>query len=442
MDHIFERDTFEENWFSYPKLYSRVVDRVNSGAKIVEIGSWKGKSSAYMAVEIANSNKDIDFYCVDTWEGSVEHTEEQKGDNLYQKFLNNMRPVEKYYFPIKLNSIDASKKFKDNSLDFVFIDASHEYEDVKQDIIAWLPKVKEGGILAGHDYTDYYPAVIQAADEILGRENLISSESCFIFHKNILNNFPSINVISITESTQRRDNLLQQLKKYKLVNKTEFIIYERYKEEKHSLSGTLLNRLSPDGRGPLTSHLKTVKYWLENTNEDETFICEDDLSLETVKYWNFSWEDFRRNIPKNWGVVQFVWVREIPDLFAFGDQFRNRCWCDWSAAGYLIKRSYAEKLVEHYHKNDSFTLEYSGKDANLRNESFLIPTVETILFTDFDDQNNRVYSFPLFVEDIKNCNTTKPQEIGVSPHNIYSHEEIIKFWQTNPELDYIFKAYK
>ena len=437
MDHIFQEEKFEENWFSYPKLYSRVVQRLNSGSKIVEIGSWKGKSSAYMAVEIANSTKDIEFYCVDTWEGSIEHTEEQKGHNLYNKFLDNMRPVENYYFPIKLNSIDASKKFKDNSLDFVFIDASHQYEDVKKDIISWLPKVKDGGIIAGHDYTEFHPGVIQAADEVLGKENIISSESCFIYYKNILNNFPSIRVISVTDSEQRRENLLRQLKKYNITN-IEFYIYNRYDNNKHNLSGSLLHRLSLDGRGPLTSHLKTIKSWLNDTNEQETFICEDDLSIQTVKHWNFSWEDFYKNIPKNWGIIQLTWTRERPGFFYFGNQFRNRCWCDWSAAGYLIKRSYAEKLIEQYYKDDTFHLQYSGKDAHLRNENFLVPTVETILFTDFDDPNNRVYSFPLFAEDVKNCDTTKPPEIGVSEHNIYSYEQTMNYWQSNPSIEDIF----
>lgn len=168
MKHIYQELQFGENWFTYASLYSDMVNRFPSGSKFVEVGSWKGKSSAYMAVEIANSEKEIEFYCVDHWEGSVEH---KKGgvffnknlDTLFEVFIKNMKPVEKYYKPIKMTSIEASKTFDDNSLDFVFIDASHEYEDVKNDISVWLPKVKRGGILAGHDY-DY---VKKAVDELI-----------------------------------------------------------------------------------------------------------------------------------------------------------------------------------------------------------------------------------------------------------------------------------
>ncbi len=48
--------------------------------------------------------------------------------------------------------MDAVKDFEDNSLDFVYIDANHEYDYVKQDITEWTKKVKPGGIVAGHDY--------------------------------------------------------------------------------------------------------------------------------------------------------------------------------------------------------------------------------------------------------------------------------------------------
>ena len=155
-------------------------------AKFVEIGSWKGKSSAYMAVEIANSNKNIDFYCVDTWDGSIEHKNDPKLNELYDTFNNNMEPLKKYYKAIRLPSTEAAKKFEDNSLDFVFIDASHTYEDVKADIIAWLPKVKGGGVLAGHDYhadSDAFEGVKLAVDELLNDVKISTREKCWIYYK-------------------------------------------------------------------------------------------------------------------------------------------------------------------------------------------------------------------------------------------------------------------
>lgn len=169
-----------ENWFSYPNLYSKVIKTFNSGSKFVEVGSWKGRSSLFMATEIANSGKEIDFYCVDTWEGSIEHKNYTELQDLYSIFLNNMKPVEKYYHHLKTPSLKAVNYFDDQSLDFVFIDASHEYEDVKNDIIAWLPKVKKGGILAGHDYYENstFSDVSKVVKEIFTDFKI--SENCFI----------------------------------------------------------------------------------------------------------------------------------------------------------------------------------------------------------------------------------------------------------------------
>ena len=54
-------------------------------------------------------------------------------------------------------------------LDFVFIDAQHDYDSVKKDIEIWTPKLKPGGLLSGHDYQPNFKGVIQAVDEAVGR---------------------------------------------------------------------------------------------------------------------------------------------------------------------------------------------------------------------------------------------------------------------------------
>lgn len=128
----------------------------------VEIGAWRGRSSAFMAVEIANSKKNILFDCVDTWKGSPDEEVHQTdpsvvNDTLYEEFLENMKPVEKYYRPLRMTSLEAAQLYEDGSLDFVFIDAQHDYASVKADIAAWAPKVRPGGFLAGHDFNPATP---------------------------------------------------------------------------------------------------------------------------------------------------------------------------------------------------------------------------------------------------------------------------------------------
>lgn len=175
MNHFYENI---HGWFSFDTLYTNAVQRFND-AKFVEVGCWKGRSTAFLAVEIVNSNKNIELYCVDTWLGSAEHTSVQEvvDNTLYETFLNNMKTVKDVIKPMRMTSLQAAQQFEDGTLDFVFIDASHDYENVKADIQAWYPKVKTGGVFAGHDYKDNWPGVDQAVDEFFTVKNL-SVDAC------------------------------------------------------------------------------------------------------------------------------------------------------------------------------------------------------------------------------------------------------------------------
>jgi hypothetical protein len=183
IERFYQNENFGENWFTFPNLYNSMIERFPSNSRFVEVGSWKGRSSFFMCNSIIESKKDIEFFCVDTWQGSDEHKNSNQLEELYNIFLCNMKSVESYYFPLKLDSISASKKFKDKSLDFVFIDAAHDYKSVKNDILAWLPKIKDTGVLAGHDY---YPnniewcGVYKAVNELFSKNIIKCTENCFI----------------------------------------------------------------------------------------------------------------------------------------------------------------------------------------------------------------------------------------------------------------------
>lgn len=168
LPHIYEGI---EGWFSEEDaaFYKFAVESVKGPAHFVELGSYKGRSSAYMAVEIANSNKDIKFDCIDVWLPNLMY-----GDLDFVTFKRNMLHLVMYHNPIKMEITAASKFYEDNSLDMVFIDADHSYEAVKNDIATWLPKVKkDGGMLAGHDIT--HEPVQTAVMEMFGGFNTIGN---------------------------------------------------------------------------------------------------------------------------------------------------------------------------------------------------------------------------------------------------------------------------
>lgn len=139
-------------------------------------------SACFMAVEIINSGKNIKFDCVDTWEffDSFTDISEVAYDNLYEIFLQNIEPVKESIGVVRKLSWDAASNYDDESLDFVFIDAGHDYESVKKDLVSWLPKIKKNGVIAGHDY--YHEPVKRAVHEIIGSEN-ITQGTCWIHLK-------------------------------------------------------------------------------------------------------------------------------------------------------------------------------------------------------------------------------------------------------------------
>jgi predicted O-methyltransferase YrrM len=169
-----------QNWFNYESVFDMAIRNAKDGAKFVEIGVWKGGSTAYMGVEIFNSGKKIEFDAIDTFEGSKEHGVVV---GLYEEAYNNLKTLidANVVNLIKGHSQDVVSKYGDESLDFCFIDGSHEYEDVKKDILAYLKKVKKGGILAGHDYDSLWDGVIKAVDETLGDVKIINGS--WIYYK-------------------------------------------------------------------------------------------------------------------------------------------------------------------------------------------------------------------------------------------------------------------
>lgn len=174
----FHHLTEGENWFTYPSLYTQIVQAAPSKAHFVEVGVWKGRSAAFLAVEIINSGKTITLDLVDTWDGSTEHQPLQ--EDVFEVFKKNIEPVMPYVNIRRMDSLSAASTYAEKSLDFVFIDAAHDYENVKADILAWMPKVKPGGYLAGHDYPTW-EGVTRAVNEIIGAENIESAESCWLY---------------------------------------------------------------------------------------------------------------------------------------------------------------------------------------------------------------------------------------------------------------------
>jgi len=173
MNQEIEKYLDSEIWFNYSNFYNEVAEK--KYRVLVELGTWKGHSIMYLAKKLKQQNYDFDLYGVDLFDDSPIH--ENKGNeylkpqmkylwDVYNENLirSNVREVVK---DIKKNSWEAANEFENESVDFIFIDADHKYESVVKDIQAWLPKLKVGGVMSGHDYTQPTAGVKKAVEELL-----------------------------------------------------------------------------------------------------------------------------------------------------------------------------------------------------------------------------------------------------------------------------------
>lgn len=161
-----------EDWLSFPVLYTDAVRSFPSGSVFVELGCHKGRSVNYMARQIRNSGKDIKLYCVDTWKENAQ----------FDLFLHNTRMFDDIVIPIRSTTQAAAEMFADESIDFLFIDAGHDFDSVKLDLELWSNKIKIGGIMSGHDY-DSHEGVKRAVRAFFGHDNDLSDrwgECCFV----------------------------------------------------------------------------------------------------------------------------------------------------------------------------------------------------------------------------------------------------------------------
>lgn len=114
-----------------------------------EIGVEQGKYSE----ELCRDNPNLKLFSIDpykTYTRYADHVSQEKLDGFYNEAVIRLKPYNCTL--IRKSSLSAVKEFKPNSLDFVYIDANHEFEYVIQDIIWWAKTVRVGGIVAGHDY--------------------------------------------------------------------------------------------------------------------------------------------------------------------------------------------------------------------------------------------------------------------------------------------------
>ena len=149
-----------DGWFDFQQIYDMAIENAVDGDSFIEIGCYKGKSTAYLCDKITKSGKTIHVTVIDTFQHG---TLSEFKDNVKYKYLTILQ----------MNSNEAHKFVGSNS--FIFVDGGHDYETVKADLNNFYGKITKGGMFAGHDYLEATCGVKKAVDEFCAERGLTVS---------------------------------------------------------------------------------------------------------------------------------------------------------------------------------------------------------------------------------------------------------------------------
>lgn len=186
-----------QGWNGNNGIFADLINEVNPKT-IIEVGTWKGQSAITMAEHCKLINLETKIYCIDTWLGALEFfdgslgllsSEEYRKErdlryvngypSIYYQFLSNVVHTknEERIVPIPNTSIIGSRYLKNHEIcaNLIYIDGSHQYEDVLADLKAYFPLLSSGGIIFGDDFVSEWFGVIRAVKEF-ANSNLLEIE--------------------------------------------------------------------------------------------------------------------------------------------------------------------------------------------------------------------------------------------------------------------------
>lgn len=202
--------------------------------------------------------------------------------------------------------------------------------------------------------------------------------------KNNLKTNLTYNVITIPDNKERVSHTVGRLIDNG-AKQIEIHVKDKYDEIKDQIKSNVL--LTPPV-ATVISHLKAIKYWLETTKEEYGIFLEDDTYVDNSKFWNFTIEDIIDKIPEDCDALQMCAI--YIDGQEISSSLQIREWNTWGAQAYILKRSYARKIIDYYVKDNYFNLIVPSNETSL-----IQPCVEHVLFIN----QGKVYTFPFFHED-------------------------------------------
>lgn len=232
-----------------------------------------------------------------------------------------------------------------------------------------------------------------------------------------LKGFPHVYWLNLDSDINRKEYMENQFKYWEIENHTRISGYDgRVEDVSDNIKGIFPENISQNELGCCLSHLKAIKHFYENSEDDYCLIVEDDVSFDTVKYWNFTWKNFFSLIPYDWDCVQLTTICTGDIHVKLHLKFIN----DFSAAIYLISRHHASKIIKNHIRGDKYKLDNGIKPRAVSEDTIL--------------ETGKTYTIPLFLYNLDLGSTIHPEHIDVFHKG--PHDALLQFWKTNgPNID-------
>lgn len=175
-----------QGWNGNSKFFGELITNIKP-TTIIEVGSWKGQSAVNMGKKVKELNLNTQIYCVDTWLGAIEFWTNLGSSNernlqllngypqVYYQFLSNVvhSELQDVILPFPNTSENGYRYFSHYGItsEMIYIDASHEVDDVYRDITNYFKLLKPNGVIFGDDYVDWV-GVRDAVNQFVSENNL------------------------------------------------------------------------------------------------------------------------------------------------------------------------------------------------------------------------------------------------------------------------------
>ena len=209
-----------------------------------------------------------------------------------------------------------------------------------------------------------------------------------------LNYIPPVYYINIDEQSDRKHHIEDHFRYWGIENYTRISAYVGRQDD---LSGIIKGRypenMTSGEVGCVTSHLKAIKHWYDTSDSQFALIMEDDIDLDLVKFWNFSWNEFMANLPYDWDVVQLAIICTGSIHVKLHKRFVN----DFSTACYMINRHHAEKLIKFHVREDKYKLDNGSKPRAVADDLIY--------------NSGNTYAMPIFLYKLELGSSIHPEHI-------------------------------